>query len=238
VLVCGVVLALAEPAAGAPPRQVWDAPARGHATGVVLVIHGGGWLFTGPVGITSMRTRAARMRERGWATERIDYRAGARGLGDVVRAYDDLRARVGPRLHVCAYGTSAGAHLALMLAHRRPSLRCVIAEAALTDLPRLEGFFLALSHQLFDPFGGLPAWSPARLTIHQPVLLVHARCDGVVPYRQALAFRAAHRATTTLVRLEGGERTDYTHCPVAAHGVRAWFAAERRFLRANATPGR
>jgi hypothetical protein len=70
------------------------------------------------------------------------------------------------------------------------------------------------------------------------VLLVHARCDPSIPYRQALVYRAGHRRMSALVRLRGGDRTDYIRCSVAAPDVRRWYAQERRFLAANATPGR
>jgi dipeptidyl aminopeptidase/acylaminoacyl peptidase len=203
----------------------------------MLLIHGGGWVFVGHQITLAMSTRVDRMLKRGWATENVDYRPGAASLTDVLDAYDRLRERVGKRTHICAYGASAGGHLALMLAHRRASLRCVIAEGAPTDLDHLTGL-RDVAMWVFAQAGGMLAWSPAFLRIRQPVLLVHARCDGTVPYQQAVTFHARRHATSRLLALRDGSHTAYIHCPVNSSDVQHWYREERRFMAANATPPR
>ena len=133
--VASAVLAVSLPARGRT-LVTWTAP-HGRPTGVVLVIHGGAWRASGPRTVALMDARARTFAGWGWAAAVVDYRAFADSPGDVVRAYDTARERY-PSLPICAYGESAGGHLALMLAVRRP-LRCVIDAAGPVDLPRLGG---------------------------------------------------------------------------------------------------
>ena len=115
--VASAVLAVSLPARGRT-LVTWTAP-HGRPAGVVLVIHGGAWRAAGPRTVALMDARARTFAGWGWAAAVVDYRAFADAPGDVVRAYDAARERY-PGLPICAYGESAGGHLALMLAVRRP----------------------------------------------------------------------------------------------------------------------
>jgi dienelactone hydrolase len=116
-------------------------------------------------------------------------------LRDVVAFYDQIRSAFGGP--VCAYGQSAGGHLAAMLAVERPTLTCAVLDAAPTDLPSMlpksnaknfvEGTFGT------DP-STLARWSPARdwrPTIHTPVYATFAANDPTVPPQQGAIFKAA-----------------------------------------------
>ena len=84
--------------------------------------------------MTSLVPLAQRFNAGGWETFNIDYHPLARSRADVARAYDAVRARVGPNVPICAMGASAGGTLALLLSVDRPSLACVMSWAGPTDL--------------------------------------------------------------------------------------------------------
>src|SRR3954452_7737199 len=111
--VASAVLAVSLPARGRT-LVTWTAP-HGRPAGIVLVIHGGAWRAAGPRTVALMDARARSFAGWGWAGAAGDYRPFADSPGDVVRAYDAVRGRY-PNLPICAYGESAGGHLALMLA--------------------------------------------------------------------------------------------------------------------------
>jgi acetyl esterase/lipase len=93
----------------------------------VIVIHAGGWRLVGR-GMTGLeQPEVDRLQGWGYGTVNIDYGRGAAGLTDVLRFERRLRRKVGPRTPICLDGSSAGAHLALMAALRRPDIACVIA---------------------------------------------------------------------------------------------------------------
>lgn len=85
------------------------APA-GAAKPVVLTIHGGGYYM---YDAASMATQVASFRAQGFKVESVEYR-----LGNIRAGWRDVRAAVRryPRRHVYAYGESAGAGYAGLLA--------------------------------------------------------------------------------------------------------------------------
>jgi acetyl esterase/lipase len=191
--------------AGTSFYEVYES--NGPARGTLLVIHGGGWKSRRGDARRMMASASLAVRATGWRVVDIDYRSGqARGkagdprtmLGDVVAFYDQVRrAYRGP---VCAYGESAGGHLAAMLAIERPSLDCAALAAAPLDLPTLlhestrEG-----AQQVRRTFGtskaALAAWSPARRwdvgAVRTRVFATAASNDAIVPPQQLTAFVAA-----------------------------------------------
>lgn len=201
---------------------------RAHPRGYVLTIHGGGWYRVGPRMVARMHDDGLLLRSWGYATVNVDYRAGARSFDDVLSVYDLVRRRVGPQMPICAYGASAGGHLALMLAIRRPALTCVIAQAPPVLLDRLPARLRAIAERFFGPAGGLAAWSPALHPLRVPLLLEQAHRDRVVGFGQSLAMHAAD-PNSRLIPLRRGS-APWIHASVDARELAAAHAVERRFL--------
>jgi dipeptidyl aminopeptidase/acylaminoacyl peptidase len=231
-LLCVLVLAPSVPdAVASPGRTVVQRPA-GTPRGIVLVIHGGAWLDVGRDAVASMRGDARRLTRRGWITVRIDHRPLHRAYGDVQRQYDALRRRH-PRTRICVHGASSGGHLALMLAARRPSVDCVIAVGAPSDLVRWPAGARGVwdSVQRLKRRVSLRRWSPARRarSIRQPVLLIHDRADAIVPFGQSETL-ARRLPRGRLVGLCPGP-VAYVHTSVARPCLRAAYRAESELLR-------
>lgn len=234
---CGIaeVSSPAEPQASATGRQAAPSdagadaraqsilmqPADGRSpTLAVLVIHGGSWGGSTPELIARAATVAARLPARGWAAVVAAYRAGPRGLDDLFVQYDDLRRRL-PGTPVCLIGESAGGHLALMVAARRSSVRCVINEAGPTDLaglrsgpsPSPAGYEIAAR-----VFGeqNLGRWSPIRSAgrMRAHVFQVVATNDRLVPPSQGARLNALVRHGTLRVLNPGS--TFFVHSTVDA----------------------
>jgi acetyl esterase/lipase len=216
----------------------WTAP-HGRPAGVVLVVHGGAWRAAGPRTVALMDARARTFAGWGWAAAVVDYRAFADAPGDVVRAYDAAHARF-PGLPICAYGESAGGHLALMLALRRP-LACVIDAAGPVDLPRLNGTPQAdwVRAKALAAFGDLRDASPTHhvAAIHAPVLAGYAAADRIVPASQGRYLkRALPRAR--VIELGTGAGPRFVHASVPAAALRSWWSAVRAQLQRAARPRR
>jgi dipeptidyl aminopeptidase/acylaminoacyl peptidase len=215
---------------GEPSGRYAGQPARGH----VLLIHGGGWYLVGPHMLAQMLGNEASLNEQGYATLNIEYRAGHRALVDVVAAYDRWRSELGPRARVCAFGSSAGGHLALMLAKRRPDLACVVSNAGPTNLRTLSPKFRRLARRFFSRHGGLDAWSPALDPPRQPLLLPHATADPVVPFDQAVELGKA-APSARVVPLRPGD-AGWVHASVSPGGLHYLARVERAFLARALTP--
>ena len=218
-------------AAGAPARTEIQRPA-GPPRGIVLVVHGGAWKATGPGELAAVRGEAERFTRRGWLTYSVDHRPLHHAFRDVRRAYDRLRARH-PRIRICVHGLSSGGHLALMLAQRRPSVDCVIAVGAPSDLARWpeEARGVYDSVRSLRRRVSLRRWSPVRQAgrIRQPVLLIHDQNDQIVPFAQSRRLeRRLPRGR--LVGLCPGP-VAYVHTHVASDCLRHARRAEARLLR-------
>ena len=168
---------------------------RGASRGTILMIHGGAWYLVGAGAAESMHPDVLRLRHAGYTVVNVDYRPGKDSLTDVVADYDALVARGHKR--ICAYGTSAGGHLALELATFRRRLRCVIAHAAPTDLANVgadgnPGLQEHAINRLLLPYGGTSMWSPVTRAAklrrdslgQRRILLGSAICDPVVSVNQ------------------------------------------------------
>ena len=212
---------------GAPTSDPeWGEPVRR----VMMLVHGGAWFTVGRKAMRSQRDIATKWRAAGWQTVSISYRACRKSLGDVVRFYDLIRSRVGPEVPICMRGESAGGHLALLAATRRPDLACVIALASPTDLrslraqgrieaasgtapPQLRAGAARAANLAVAAFGrrNQRARSPAAFgsRIGARILLATAVNDVVIPQGQASALANAIAATRSgnyvdVVRLEAG----------------------------------
>src|SRR5689334_10864411 len=87
---------------------------------IMLVIHPGGWYVVGQEALARWaRPIAKRWRSAGWQTVTVDYRACGYSIVDVLWFMQRLRA-LHPSAVICATGSSAGAHLAMLLATMRP----------------------------------------------------------------------------------------------------------------------
>jgi hypothetical protein len=218
----------AQSAAAKAPYHHTSQPTK-HPRGWVIVIHAGGWRLVGQ-GMTGLeQPEVDRLNGWGYGTVNIDYRRGARGLTDVLGFYDRLRRRLKPGAPICLDGASAGGHLALMAALRRPSVTCVITRAAPTQLKELHGDLLRDAHRFFDPHGGLTKWSPAHYRLDTPTLIAHGTDDTYVGFGQAKAMRR-HARRGRLVALRPGKEP-WVHTSVAKADLDRFLRVERAFLK-------
>jgi acetyl esterase/lipase len=202
---------------------------------VVLYIHGGAWFLTGAA--YTRHPAVDRWARAGVAVWSTDYRRDYDSLPDVEYAYRRLRERVGAGRRVCAHGDSAGGQLALMLAARFRSVRCVISNSGAIDLramPRGSMLEFQVRHWLL-PFGGLRRWDPLTNAkrIRQPVLLIAHTGDPVVPVRQS---RRVGRVLPRSLYIElppgpeGGPASYHGPATTVRADRRAWAAMRRLVL--------
>lgn len=200
-----------------------------------MVIHGGGWVFTGPASLPLESTRVGWFTHLGWAVYQVDYRPGWLSVVDVVAAYDHLR-HLYPRGPICAYGESAGGQLAMLLAASRPSLRCVISVAGITDLVTLPASTLLHRLAVSVFHGRLWQFSPVRLAsrIRGSLLCAGSAFDQIVPEAEQLAAIALARPRTAVMLLAGAPTPggpSFAHPPNFVHAS-ITPVARRRFDRA------
>jgi dienelactone hydrolase len=173
----------------------------------MLLIHGGGWQDKRGEARRLMSTAALVLHKLGWRVINISYTPGYKPPGaaldpdpmlrDVVAFYDQIRRAYGGP--ICAYGQSAGGHLAAMLAVERPSLSCAILDGTPVDLTSLVGETDSAGVNFIRrTFGAsrslLGHWSPAadwrRRTDRTAVWITDAEGDPVVPPQQGDVFAA------------------------------------------------
>lgn len=137
-----------------------------------------------------------------------------------------------PHRPSCVLGESAGAHLALMVAVRYPSVRCVVGMGAATWLPSVQhenpGLYDLMRWTTFQP-GQMPQYSPvtyARQLERTSILLGTAADDDVLPPMQLRRFLAADPRAHGMILRPGS--APFTHKPVDA-GDRERF--RRRVVR-------
>ena len=181
--------------------------------GAIILIHGGGFVETGPATMTSLVPLAQRFNAAGWETFNIDYHPLARSRQDVVRAYDTVRARVGPNVPICAMGASAGGALALLLAVDRPSLACVMSWAGPTELaplitPRspVSADLQRLSASIHHRLGRMERREPGGPAAGADCSCSMPRNDPIVPASQGAALHAKVPRSTFIVMPSGGGR--------------------------------
>ncbi len=209
-----------------PYREV-SVPVGGDPVGAIMVIHGGAW-NGGRERAVAVRSQAQRFVDQGWLVWNVDYRSGDDSIGDVLMWYRMLVAEFsGP---ICAWGESAGGHLALMLAALE-HVNCVLSEGGPTDLTRM--------NPTLDQ-SPVPAdrWqnSPLRYAIDQPevfaeteMLLGSAENDLVIPVAPVREFAAALSDDTELQVMRDGTAT-FIHRNVDPAELEVHRHAERRLL--------
>jgi acetyl esterase/lipase len=225
--------------AGRPPR------------GVLILLHGGGWASNGGAAAQDVRREADRWRAHGWRTVNSSYRACGSSLVDVLSLYDRVRATYGGASPICTFGQSAGGHLALMVAARRPrGVSCVINQAGPTDALSLagQGAFdsatggvqtnlpKSVLNLLVAAFGeeNLASYSPAQVS--EPgltgtrILTVTAVEDPLVPYDQMTLLRDIMRehdpaAYVEAMQLARGD-VPFPHANVSQAALDAYHQAE------------
>ena len=227
------------------PGKVWEdgyyialfrtpSPINPQANPVVATLHGGGWRGGGRERTNRMMGRWIRpFAAAGFDVANIDYRARERSLPDARRALRRLVDELGGR-PVCVMGSSAGAHLATMLAVFHPSkVACVIDVAGPADLADWGGRSRSGRgrRMAIRAFGvkNLDRYSPIRLVdkIRAPLLIGASRCDNFtslelkLSYADALA-RAGNPPEVHL--FEPGDDTKGAHCKTT-------FASRRHFVR-------
>ena len=232
---------------GQPPR------------GTMLVIHGGGWTYTSIGGIQAMRPDADRWRARGWQTVNLTYRPCGQSVADVLWFHDKARAGFGAGAKICAMGTSAGGHLALLIAAQRPSVHCVVSLAGPTDLRTIAGepAYDAATGQLTQTVGGrwihnlgAAAFGAENLVAHSPaaqpsptlkgtrVLQAFSADDAMVPWQQAADLAGAMLAADPAayvesLRLAAGT-IPFAHGAVTQAALDEFYAREAQLV---APPG-
>jgi fermentation-respiration switch protein FrsA (DUF1100 family) len=233
---------------GVSPNNVVAQPTAGSAKAWIIVIHGGGWAGGQSLMVPDEGV-ASGFNAKGYGTYMIDYRSGYDSYADTVAAYDWLVAHLKSQYAgrtvppICAWGESAGGHLALMLAAARP-LKCVISQAGPTDFLTLLAESTA-AHLKWEPFGWetmvLPAWGSA-LSAFSPVnhcsmtahyLLGASSNDPLVPPAQMNDYKAKCLAGRTVL-LDGnpkdGTLVKWTHAGVTTAAEAAWQADESALL--------
>jgi acetyl esterase/lipase len=214
----------------AAPAQVEETGPAG-AGGAVLVLHGGGWLWTGEAQVQANRLFAARFSDR-WVTANADYRPGGpESLEDALSAFDALRKEQGPDVPICVFGASSGGQLALMVAEQR-DVACVVSDAGPTMLAEATGSLLLLVQLAFGYDAAAYArYSPAlhASALRAPVLLGHEAEDPVVPLSQAWALQKRCRDAELIV-LPAGTDEMFVHSLVDSDDLHAYFARERSFV--------
>jgi acetyl esterase/lipase len=216
----------------------------GPVRGVMLVLHGGGWSSVGRAKLSLTRGDAQRWRGRGWRTVNATYRPCAASATDVLTLYDRVRQTYGSSLPICAFGRSAGGHLSLLLAARRPELACVVAEAGIADLPALANQTTAtgkvgpstVANLATAAFGvdRLAQVSAAGSPVRARVLYAIAAADTLVPFEQATAFAAAqHRrdpsAYVDVLHLDAGN-LPFEHAFVSEPALQDFYGREERLV--------
>lgn len=187
-------------------------------------------------------------RRAGYETLAVDYPAGVRGIEAVERIYRRARQRVG-HLPICAIGVSAGGQIALMLAVKYPALRCVIDEAAPTDLPALArqpgG---ATAYRIAARALGasnLARLSPAlhAASIRARLLLVYAADDPLVPVAQGVLMKHADPSAKLIILPPGPAPFVHTGIGGSVSGSGVSLAAKQgallsevHFLRSWTSP--
>lgn len=249
---------------GAPAYYEVGLPSGSHAgeapRGIMLIIHGGGWSIAGGGAVQSQRPDADRWRARGWETVNVTYRPCGLNLADVLWFHDKARAWW-PNSVISALGTSAGGHLALLVAANRPGVYGVVSQAGPTDLTRIQAepvynpatgrFDSTLGsrwvHNLAAAAFGeenLASYSPPALAASTlsttRVLQAFSADDAIVPYQQAADLADAMRAASPAAYVDNLQLAigtyPFAHGKVTASALQDFYAHERELVAPITAP--
>jgi predicted alpha/beta-fold hydrolase len=221
----------------------------------MLVVHSAGWVLAGVGGVQRVRPDADRWRARGWETVSFANRMCAQSYDDALWFHDRARRWFGPRTKICALGTSAGGHLALLIGAYRPDLYCAVSEAGPTDLRTIQDeVAYDAATGLFDQtLGGrwvhnlaAAAFGEENLAEYSPaaqaagplkstrVLQGFSADDPTVPYQQAADLAEAMRAANPdayvdSVQLATGTIA-FAHGRVTQAALDDFYAREQRLV--------
>ncbi len=251
--------------AGAPAYHEVGLPTGSFAgkapRGVMLLIHGGGWISNGSGAVQGHRPVADRWRARGWETVSLTYRACGKSLVDALWFHDKARAWFGPGAALCTTGGSAGGHLALAVASQRAGVYCAISQAGPTDLNTIKDqkAYNAETGTADQTNGGrwvhnlgAAAFGLENLASHSPgaqvspqlantrVLQAFGVADPLVPYQQATDLHqtilaARPSAYSRTVQMAAGP-VPFVHATVSQAAFDNYLARERAIVAPIVAP--
>lgn len=213
----------AAPEPGPPLDLVIDRPAGGdEPRGIVWLLCCGAWRPPETYGIDLDRRAERRAfgaldwTRRGYVAASFAAHGEETAVDEAVAAYDRLRSEY-PDVAICAVGESAGGHMALMVAARRPEVECVVAHSAPTALADLPD----------EPIPGVLALAPRSLAV---AAFGRRRLEELSPLGHADEIRASvHLAACSADRV-----VPASHSRRLARALRAGAAAD---VELTVTPG-
>jgi pimeloyl-ACP methyl ester carboxylesterase len=211
------------PVAGATGRvHGWWMPAAEGKAPALLYLHGARW------SIGNNLFRIARLREAGFSVLAIDYRGFGQSDGDLpseAQTYEDARAawdwlsaKEPDARRRFIFGHSLGGAVAIDLASRQVAAAGLIVEASFTSIPDMasRSYWYVPEAVLTQRYASIDKIAAVKL----PLLFMHGKADGVVPYQMSERLHAAATSPKRLVLMED-----------AGHSNMSWkFSAE--YLRA------
>ena len=203
---------------GLHPRQCMDisevndlCPRNGWPT--VLCIHGGGWVEGDKSQYIALLPQFAR---RKIMAASMNYRLAPEvtwkdQVDDVLLALDFLLSQQVDQQRIALWATSAGAHLALIVAAMRPDqIRCVVTIGAATHPPDLN---LDLIREAFPDVQN-PLCSPLLQCDTLPrTLMLHGESDPVIPLSQHTQFCTDRPNVESWVLKDGGHHLRWPIIP-------------------------
>lgn len=176
------------------PRDGWP---------TILCIHGGGWTEGDKSQFNALLPQFARKKIMAVG---MNYRLAPNvtwkeQVDDVLLALDFIRSQQVDLQRIALWGTSAGAHLALLAAARRPDkIRCLVTIGAATHPPDL---VRDMTQEAFPSLDD-PAASPLLSCDHLPkTLMIHGELDPVIPLTQHQTFIQQHPSVTSIIVKDG-----------------------------------
>jgi uncharacterized protein len=211
------------PVAGATGRvHGWWMPAAEGKAPALLYLHGARW------SIGNNLFRIVRLREAGFSVLAIDYRGFGQSDGDLpseAQTYEDARAawdwlsaKEPDARRRFIFGHSLGGAVAIDLASRQVAAAGLIVEVSFTSIPDMasRSYWYVPAAVLTQRYASIDKIAAVKL----PLLFMHGKADGVVPYQMSERLHAAATSPKRLILMED-----------AGHSNMSWkFSAE--YLRA------